>query len=286
MLRTRVKKLALCFVAGAAFASPQAHAENLTIAVASSFAKAASDLAASFQAYYANYGLSYNVAITSAPAQTLKETIIAEGASPTYDLFLSSSKNEPHELAFDHPSLVVGTPFKYAKDFLALYSKSVDIHTGLPYTLDANFVIPDPTTDVYGAAAAEVLSSHPWYVNSTTIPSGHVFTAATAGSAFAAVDRGLYAYGFVARSAICYQNAEGVKTFPASSYHHIYRPNDEYHPSDKLIMKGIKIARTRTAAEETALSNFIAFLTAEADSNGNTTTIGTGVIESFCFKSF
>jgi hypothetical protein len=108
----------------------------------------------------------------------------------------------------------------------------------------------------------------------------------SAGSAFIAVDFGAYAYGFVPNSAICYKGANGVKTYPAGSYHHVYRPNDEDHPSDKLLMKGIKIARTRTAGEETALSNFIAFLTGVADSNGNTTTIGTGIIESACFKSF
>lgn len=286
MFRMSVKKLALCLIAGVAIASPQAQAETLKIAVASSFAKTANNLAAAFQAYYVDYGLSYSVSVSVDSAANLKDSIVAGASSPVYDLFLSSSKKEPHDLAYDYPSLVVGTPFKYAKDFLALYSKSVNIHAGLPYTLDTDFVIPDPTTDIYGAAAAEVLSSHPWYVSSSTIPGGHVFTAPNAGSSYIAVNFGVYAYGFVPNSAICYKGDDGVKTYPAGSYHHVYRPNDEDHPSDKLLMKGVKIARTRTAGEETALSNFIAFLTGVADSNGNTTTIGTGIIESACFKSF
>ncbi|HEY8065118.1 MAG TPA: substrate-binding domain-containing protein [Methylosinus sp.] len=264
----------------------QAATVNIKVAVASSFGKAANDLAAAFQAYYATFGLTYTVSLTIASAQSLESSIISAGASTPYDLLLSSSKKEPKDLVDNYPSLIVGTPFKYAKDFLALYSKSVDIHSGLPYPLTTNFLIPDPTTDVYGEAAAEVLSSAPWYINSATIPTGYVFTAPTVGSAFTGVDRGYYSYGFVAKSQICSLASDGTQTYPPGSYHHIYKPNDVDHPSDKLILKGIKIAHSRTADQETELSNFIAFLTGVADSNGNTTAIGTGVIEGHCFKSF
>lgn len=285
MLKTKMQTLALGLAAAIATGVPAAEAAtaNIRVAVAESFGVTANELAAAFQAYYSHYGNTYTVSVISAPAQALEEDIIAGGA---YDLFLSSSKKEPHDLVHNHPSLVVGTPFKYAKDFLALYSKTVNIKDGVPYPLTADFVIPDPTADVFGEAAAEVLSSSPWYINPTTIPTGHVFTAPGAASSLSAVENGAYAYGFVAKSQICGEASDGTQTYPAGTYHHIYKPNDDDHPSEKLVLKGIEIARTRSADQETELSNFIAFLKGDVDSFGNTTTIGTGVITGHCFKAF
>lgn len=284
MFKMRMKQLTLGLSASVALMCSDARATtiNIKVAVASSFGNAASDLASAFQAYYGAYGLTYTISLSIASAQTLEADIIGGGA---FDLFLSSSKKEPKDLADNYPSLVVGTPFKYAKDFLALYSKSVDIGAGLPYPLTTDFVIPDPTKDVYGEAAAEVLSSYPWYIDPATFPSGHAFTKRNVGASFAAVDIGLYSYGFLAKSQICFNGASG-QTFPAGSYHHIYKPNNEDHPSEKLVLKGIKIAHTRTTDQETELSNFVAFLTGGVDSNSNTTLIGKNVIEGYCFKSF
>jgi molybdate transport system substrate-binding protein len=288
MLNSKMTKLALgVSTALTLLSAPSYAATTIKIGVASGFGNAANDLASAFQAYYAPFGsaYAYNVVVTTDAAQSLEADIIAGGATGPYDLFLSSDKAEVHDLVKNYPSLLVGTPFKYAKDFLLVYSLTVDISAGLPYPLSTNLVVPDPSQSNYGEAAVEVLSSYPWYINPATIPGGYVFTSPSAGTSVAAIKTGKYAYGFTAKSGVCRVNS-GTEVYPPNSFHHEYKPGDAAHPSDRLVFKGIEIANSsRTTAQATEISDFIAFLTGGTDSLGNTPTTGQDVIQSYCFKT-
>jgi len=275
-----MKKLAAGVSAALAMIyTPAQAASTIKVAVASSFATAASDVIGSFQAYYfANYGLTYNVAFTIATAQQIEANIIAGGATGPYDLFLSSSVKEPRDLTKNHATLVSGSFFHYARDRIDLYSPTVDVTSGLPNPPTADFVIPDPTLDVYGAATAELLASAPWYI--TTIPGGHVFTRPSAGSTLSAIKKGTYTSGFVAKSQIC-RSVGGVESYPAGSYHKEYRPRDGYTP---IRLTGIAIALTRTTDQQAELADFIAFLTGATDTHSVVVPIGQAVIQSYCFR--
>jgi molybdate transport system substrate-binding protein len=276
-----MKRLAVGLSAALAMIySPAQAASTIKIAVASSFATAASDIIGSFQAYYfANYGLTYNVAFTIESAQQIEADIIAGGTTGPYDLFLSSSIHEPYDLANHHASLVSGAPFDYARDRLDLFSFTTDITGGLPDPLTTNFVIPDPTQDVYGTAAAQILSGSPWKIPTSSIPSGFVFTRPDAGSTFSAIKKKTFPYGFVAKSQIC-RSAGGVQSYPTGTYHKEYTPEDGYTP---IHLKGIAIALTRTTDQQTQLSDFISFLTGAADSHGVANPTGPAIIQSYCF---
>jgi molybdate transport system substrate-binding protein len=277
-----MKKLALGLMAAAVItaAPPAQAASSITVAVDTAFARTAIELVSAFQYAYPTSG--YSVVVTTSDSGTL-EAEIAAGGSP-YDLFLAGSKKEPDDLVANYPSLVVGTPFKYAKDFLTLYSTTVDIHKGLPKHLTTNFIVPDPVADAYGRASADLLESYPW--NITTIPSGYVVVAPDADTSLAAVENGAFPYGFIANSAVCALDANGERVYPAGSYHHLYKPHDDFdgHLYDKLVLKGVKIAKTRTTDQETELTNFIAFLSGAADASGAVKTAGADLIKGHCFK--
>jgi molybdate transport system substrate-binding protein len=246
-----------------------------------------SDVVAAFQAYYANFGANYayNVVVTANSPQGLEADVIAGNGAGPYDIIISSDKKVPHQLATNYPSLVVGTPFKYAEDFLLLYSETVDISSGLPYPFTTNFVIPDPTQTNYGKASAEVLSSYPWYVDPATIPSGYIFTAPSAGISYGSIDAGTYAYGFIAKSTVC-RLFGGSEIYSSPSYYREYKPDNANHPYDKLVLKGIELANsTRTGLQPTEISDFIAFLTGGTDSLGNTPTNGVNLLQSYCLKT-
>lgn len=283
MLNSRMKKLAVGLsTALAMIHAPAQAASAIKVAVASSFATAASDIIGSFQAYYfATYGLTYNVAFTIDTAQQIEADIIAGGTTGPYDLFLSSSVKEPRDLANHYASLVSGSLFHYARDRIDLYSLTTDVTGGLPNHLTTDFVIPDPTQDVYGAAAAQILAGPPWNIPTASIPTGHVFTRPDAGSTLSAIKKKTYAYGFVAKSQIC-RSASGVETYPAGSYHKEYRARrDGYTP---IRLGGIAIALTRTTDQQAELADFIAFVTGTADTHGVVVPTGPAVIQSYCFR--
>jgi molybdate transport system substrate-binding protein len=125
MLNGKMKKWALGLSTALVMISAPAYAQTIRLGAASGFAAAANDLTSAFSAYYANYGLSYNVTVNADTPQNLEANIIAGGTTGPYDLFLSTDKKEPHQLEKNYPSLVIGTPFKFAEDFLLLYSQSV-----------------------------------------------------------------------------------------------------------------------------------------------------------------
>jgi molybdate transport system substrate-binding protein len=281
-LNSRMKKLALGLSAALVMVCSPADAE-IEVAVAASFAKTANDIVGAFQAYYFDtYGLNYDVGLTVSDAQSLETQII--NGPKTMDLFLSSSKNEPEHLEQQYRHLVSSAPFVYARDGLELYSISVDITGGLPYPLTVPFVIPDPTHDNYGAAAAQILQSRPWKIATSSIPSSLVVTRSDVGVALSAVRHGNFGYGFVARSQIC-QYANGVDTYPAGSYHHEYKSHDPAHPFDAelLHLTGIEIAKTRTTDQATELKDFVSFLRGTRNVHGVATSIGTSLIQGYCF---
>jgi molybdate transport system substrate-binding protein len=282
---SRMKKLALSLSAAITAMYSPAHAQSIRVAVAPSFSSTANDIVAAFgNYYYTNYSLSYGVTLIIKGASEIEADIIAGGNTGPYDLFLSSSIVEPYYLQNNYPTLVSGSSFNYARDVLELYSPSVDVTGGLPYPLTTNFVIPSPTNDTYGAAAAQILASPPWNIPSSSIPGGYVFTEPTVGTTYSVIKKGLYPYGFVAKSQIC-RYVDGGYIYPANSYYLEYKPNDRAHPYTPLHLNGIALALTaRTTAAETELANFISFLTGTADSYGVTNTIGTSIIQSYCFR--
>jgi len=184
-----MKKLAVGLSAAfAVICSPAHSASTIKVAVAPTFATAANDIIGAFQSYYfTTYGLAYNVTVVVKGAQQIQADIIA---GSTYDLFLSSSVDQPYYLANNYPALVSGSLFNYARDRVDLFSETMDVTGGLPSTLTTNLVIPDPTKDDYGVAAAQILGSSPWNIPESSIPGGYVFTKPSVGSSFAAIDLG------------------------------------------------------------------------------------------------
>ncbi len=279
MASSKIKHLTLG-VSAAAFVmmySSAFAATTISIGVAPSFANTLNDVIGAFQNYYiVNGNLSYNFVVTIDTAANLESNIVNGGASAPYDLLLSSDGLAPLELYADYNSLVVGSPFPYAKDSLMLYSASVDISAGLPTSLTQPFVLADPKTDVYGTSAAEVLVTTPGVI--TAYKQGYIQTRPDIGTTFAAVDGGTYAYGFVAKSQIC-QYYGGSEQYIQGTYHHEYLYNNWAHPYVPIVLTGVKIARTRAADQETELTNFVNFLTGVGSSDG------TGVIKQYCFKT-
>jgi molybdate transport system substrate-binding protein len=84
-----------------------------------------------------------------------------------------------------------------------------------------------------------------------------------------------YAYGFTAKSQIC-TVFNGVEQYEAGSFHHEYTFGVDYF--NPIVLTGIKVARTRTAAQETELTDFVNFLT------GVGTTTGTNTLLQHCYK--
>jgi molybdate transport system substrate-binding protein len=267
--------LGLSAAALALAAPPAQAAATIKVAVDTIFANTANELVSAFQYYYPTSG--YSVVVTTADSATLEADIIA-GAS--YDLFLAGSKQQPLDLAANHSSLVVGSTFKYAVDFLALFSTSVDISHGLPYYISTDMIMPHPVADPYGKLAAlNLIASNPWRI--TNFPGPHVALAPDASTSYAALDTGTYAYGFVANSSICSLDGAGNPSYASGTYHHVYDREIDL----RVHLTGIKLASTtRTADQEAELANFIAFLTGTADLNSSTFTAGTDQIKGHCFK--
>jgi molybdate transport system substrate-binding protein len=279
VLNSRMKMLAVGLTAAFAMSYSPADAQTISIAVAPSFGKTANDLAGAFSSYYGlNFGVSYNISLQIEDDADIQSDIIAGGTSGPYDLYLASGAVQAASLAINAPSLV-SSAFIYAKDVLDLYSPTVDVTGGLPFPLTTKFVMPDPAVDVYGQSAAGVLAFGPWHILPTAIPGGFVSTSPSVGTTYSLVKVGAFPYGFVARSQICRSNS-GVKTYTAGSYHHEYGLSNGALP---IVLTAATIAKTRTTDQNTVLSNFIAFMTGTADSNGVTTTFGTGIIQGYCF---
>ncbi|WOJ91281.1 substrate-binding domain-containing protein [Methylocapsa polymorpha] len=276
MFSSKMKKLIFgASIALQAMCSSAYAAANIKIGVAANFSNTLNAIISSFQNYYNGSGYTFTVTVDS--TTNLKNAIIAGGTTGPYDLFLSADFAAPQALYTSYNSFVVGSPFPYAIGSLELYSgpvNTVNISAGLPSPLTTDFVIADPTKAPYGLAASQVLASSPW--NITTIPSGHVFTRPNINSTYSAVQAGTYAYGFVAKSAIC-QYTGGSEHYISGTYHHEYLYNDASHPYNQIKQYGIEIALTRTTDQNTELTNFVNFLT------GVGTSLGTAKIQQYCY---
>jgi len=265
MLSWKTKKIVLGLVLASTLTYSPAYGASIKIAVAANFAATLNSMLAPFQNAYPGETYSY----VSDSTTNIKNAIISAGNSTTYDLFLSADQAAPNAIAAVS-NLAVGSPFLYAVGSLMLYSgpvNKVNISAGLPSTLNTNLVIADPTKAPYGKAASQVLASSPW--NITTVPSGFVFTRPNIVTTYQAIQTGTYAYGFVAKSAVCTQQPGGAEQYPAGTYHHEYLYNDTAHPYDRITQYAVKINRTaRTAAQTQVLTDFVNFLTGVGSSAG------------------
>jgi molybdate transport system substrate-binding protein len=235
----------------------------------------------------------------------LRSTSCRSTTGGTFSSSLPSRRRDhpwPEHLARHYPKLVVGRPFPVAIDSLVLYSPSVDISAGLPFPLTTKFAIPDPAQDNFGVAAFQVISQRPWRIPASaippafqSIPGSFVLTYPSVGTTFAVVRHAGIPYGFIARSEVCTLNTltipNGTPSYPTGSFHHEYRPFGRHPYTPELVtVTAIRIANNRTADQEQALANYVAFLTGAKDSFGNTNilqdgfTFGQDRIRAYCLK--
>lgn len=280
MLTRTMKSMAAGIVACLSLASSSAVGQTVTgtisVGAPPSLAEALSQIAEAFTAYHSFSGHgTYNVSLTVDTVANIKADIVAGGSSGPYDILLSPDY-AVFDLKINTPSLVVGDPFVFGSDSLALYSPSVNISAGLPTQLKDTFVVPvsDPSKDIYGFAAAQVLLTTPGSL--VAYARGRIQTRPSVGVALAALENGDYPYGFVAKSQIC-KKFDGVEYYTEGTYHHIYSSTDPTHPYLPIKLKGIKTAKTRDTAQETVLSAFIDFL------KGQGSTLGTELLTQFCY---
>lgn len=266
MFTGKLKKVALGAVSIGAIAWSSAQAATINVAVAANFSNTMSALVATYKALHPTDNITFTIDLSGNLLAAIK------AKSPLYDLFLSADKTRPDGLV--GTAFAVGPDFQYAIGSLELWSPTVNISAGLPNSLNTNLVLADPTKAPYGLAASQVLGSAPWHV--TTIPSGFVYISPNIGTTYSAIKAGTYNYGFIAQSYIC-SAKNGVQTF-SPGYHHSYLYNDAAHPYSRILQYAIKIAQTRTAAQETELTNFINLLT------GVGTTTGTTIIKLYCYQ--
>jgi ABC-type molybdate transport system substrate-binding protein len=145
--------------------------------------------------------------------------------------------------------------------------------------LKDTFVTPDPALDIFGIAAVQVLATTPGAI--VAYARGLIKKSPAVDVALASIENGDYSYGFVAKSLIC-RKFDGVESYAEGSYHHIYSPGGS-HPYLPIKLKGIKIARTRDAAQDTVLAAFIDFLVGrEGVPAAGGTPLGTALLEQFC----
>jgi molybdate transport system substrate-binding protein len=286
MSNSRLKKLALGLSAALTMAWSPVSAQ-IQVVVSPTLVTPVNDIINAFQAhYFTNYNINYNVGLnfTSTTGDIVSQ--ITQGSN--FDLFLSSSEEEPEYLDRHYRHRVIGEPFAFAEDTVSLYARSVDVTKGLPFPLTTNFVIPDPTTDNYGEAAARILASWPWKIQPSQIPGGFVaiLVSGATGSYVQVKLLRHYQYGFTAKSQFCrYANDVGF-TYPPGSSHFDYEPHDPAHPySAKLVTQmGIVLAQKRTADQKTELRNFLSFLFGTPDSYGVSNPEGPAILESYCYK--
>lgn len=128
-----------------------AHAETLTVAVASNFVPAAEQIAANFTAK-----TGHTVRFSSGSTGKL-HTQVLHGAP--YDVFLAADSNSP-QLLEESDLGVDGSRFTYALGVLVLWSKDAE-HAECSLLLDdlggAKLAIANPVTAPYGRAAKEFL---------------------------------------------------------------------------------------------------------------------------------
>jgi molybdate transport system substrate-binding protein len=266
MSKNKFHTLALCAVSIAVLSANPVNATNINVAVAANFTSTLNTIIGAYRTATGN-----TVTVDSNSSAVLQSRIISH--SVAYDLFLSADLTRPQQLATNNPSLVIGAPFLYAVGELELWSPTNNISAGLPATISQKLALADPSKAPYGTSAAQVLSSSPWSIPYTVgqtaayppVGTANVFIRPNISQTFSDVKNGLYAYGFVAQSAIC-TLVNNVKTFTkAGGFHHTYPFSDPAHPHNKIAQYGIKVVNAaRTVPQETELTSFVNYLLTNA----------------------
>jgi molybdate transport system substrate-binding protein len=273
-----LKRVALVATAVAAVCGGTAQAATTTITVGASpsIANALVDLIGGFQAFSFASGLSYNIAVTVDTNQNLEAGIISS-ATPAFDLLLTDDVTTIADLTKNYAGYVQGAPFVFGYDTLFVYSQNLNVSgvsTGLPEEFKGQVVIPDPTSDAYGVAAASLLLRDPWEY--LTVPSKKVAVQPDSSTVRAGVELGVYPIGVLANSAIC-SALSGVPSYPdGSSVHQLASQKGSVA---KVALTGLATTvATRTAAQSAELTAFTNFLT------GVGTTQGTDVLQRSCYS--
>jgi molybdate transport system substrate-binding protein len=245
-----------------------ANAATITIAVTPTAAATFADVASDFTLANPTYAVSVvQIADTDA-----KDAIVSGGATGPYDLLIAQSPLLPAVLQYRYPTAIVGTPFAVAKDTLVVYSNSVDVSRRLPPGL-VKFAIPDPgALDPYGLAGVEAnLGGYLLGLAKKLVVKTSDAASSFAAAEYLTVDQGGAAYAFTGKSQIC-TAVTGVEEYAPSTYHHEYTYGKDYFTD--IVLTGVKVARTRDADTETALSAFVTYL-----ANGGGTTL-----KQHCYK--
>jgi molybdate transport system substrate-binding protein len=266
-----------------ALGAPAAHAQALfKIGVAADFYSTVQNVIDDF---LSAYNLTGTVATYIDSTANLKTCILTPSTATNfstnctygvqYDLLLAANTAAPAAIAAqtDPPlGMVVngvtqGT-FFYATGSLELYSLPTgpDISAGLPSTLTVPFVIADPSKAPYGLAAMTVLNTPPWslglntvapYPQTTSGPASFVHTAANVELTFEQVGDP-YAYGFVAKAAICTE--VGGTEFFTAGHHFEYLFNSTQNPYPQIVQWGIPIELGQTSTTKTQVVNFVDYI--------------------------
>lgn len=273
----RALHLALAASATFGLAATSAQAATITIKVGASpsLANALVDLIGTFQGYYFDNAVSYNVAVTVDSNANLKAAVLAGGTPSPFDLILTDDSDLVAEFFRSYSAYVEGTPLPFAYDHIDLYSVSLDISHCVTPNFTGPLVIPDPAEDAFGKAAAKILAAPPFRI--TTIPNARVAVQPNVATAQAGIELGMYPYGVVPKSAICTSPA-GTPVYPEGSYHHeLPAPlNARYGTIPLTAVKVVNGARS--ADQVTELTAFTNFLT------GAGTALGTDVLKRFCYQ--
>ena len=255
---------------------------NINLAVASNFYgvppsnSAITDLITSFQAANPNYTVTV---VDNGATATLESHIIA-GNLLKVDLFLAADTATPQDLLVNHFELVAPynnsfTPplytFNYAQGILALLSNTpgADVSCDLGGTCGydpkvySTVAIADPSLAPYGVAAQSVLiGRYDLMPPLSSNPLVHEYPNITA--AYDAVIARTDPVGFVAMSAICSNGSYPTSGTSALAYFPIESSStpstliNNYNPLTQAVTA---IRNRRTAAQDTELEFFVAYLT-------------------------
>lgn len=185
-----MKRVALALLLSAVWPGP-AHAETVTIAVASNFAALAEELADIFAAETGHEPVLSFASTGQLYAQ------ISQGAP--YEVLLAADDDRPR-IAIEQGLAVADTAFTYAVGRLVLYSPDRDVsaeQAALRQPFE-KLAIADPATAPYGAAAIETLTALGLY----EATKGRLVTGENISQTLQFVETGNAELGFVAASQV------------------------------------------------------------------------------------
>lgn len=242
-------------------ASPAFATTNINVAVAANFCAPPNpgdptplgDLITAFQ----TANPSYTVTLVQCAATGTLASQITGGNSLGVDLFLAANSATPASLASGYG---VGSTFTYAVGTLAFWSKSVNVSAGYNSSTYSKVAVANTTTAPYGTAASQLLTGR-YGLTAPLSSNSLVNIYSNIDSTFQAVNSGSETVGFVALSQIC-----SAGTYPSSGYALVYPPTDTsvspvVYNYDPINQAGLRIAHSRTTAQDTELDAFVSYLT-------------------------